>query len=126
MSPVDNEQPRLGGKVTANVKGFDVRTFTPYARTYYGVYGEDFLTFGQFKQGSPLDSDEALLKIFENDGSVVDKHSFKFSNSRVYYSREVDAESLDEEIEHAISESELTASIPQTWTETMFYGAGNQ
>ena len=46
--PVNPDEPRLGGKVAANVKGFDVRTFSPYTKTYYGVYGEDFVTYGQF------------------------------------------------------------------------------
>ena len=46
--PVNTDEPRLGGKVAASVKGFDVSTFTPYTKTYYGVYGEDFVTYGQF------------------------------------------------------------------------------
>jgi hypothetical protein len=125
LLPVDPQQPRLGGSVTASVKGFDVRTFTPYIRTYHGVYGEDFLTFGEFKLGAP-DNEEALLRIFEDDGSVVDKHSFKFTDNRVYYSREVNAGEKDTEIEHAIEESELTQGVAQTWTETLFYGAGNK
>jgi hypothetical protein len=122
---VDPSEPRLGGSVTASVKGFDVRTFTPYTKTYHGVYGEDFLTFGEFAEGAP-ESDEALLRIFENDSSVVDKHSFKFTDNKVYYSRDVNAEVKDADIEHAIEESELTQAVPQTWTETMFYGAGNK
>jgi hypothetical protein len=125
FEPVDPQEPRLGGSVTANVKGFDVRTFTPYVRTYHGVYGEDFLTFGQFADGAP-ESEEALLKIFEEDGSVIDKHSFKFTDNRVYYSREVNAEAKDAEIEHFIPESELTQAVAQTWSETLFYGAGNK
>jgi hypothetical protein len=122
---VDPQEPRLGGSVTASVKGFDVRTFTPYKKTYHGVYGEDFLTYGTFAEGAP-ESEEALLKIFEEDGSVVDKHSFKFTDNRVYYSREVNAEVNDAEIEHAIAESELTQAVAQTWSETLFYGAGNK
>ena len=47
--PVNADEPRLGGKVAASVKGFDVSTFSPYTKTYYGVYGEDFVTYGQFK-----------------------------------------------------------------------------
>ena len=124
FAPVDPSEPRLGGSVVANVKGFDVRTFTPYTRVYHGVYGEDFLTFGEFS--SAPENEAALLKIFENDGSVVDKHSFKFTDNKVYYSREVNGEVKDTEIEHAIEESELTQGIAQTWTETMFYGAGNK
>ena len=44
--PLSADEPRLGGKVQASVKGFDVRTFTPYTKTYFGVYGEDFVTYG--------------------------------------------------------------------------------
>jgi len=46
LVPVNPQEPRLGGKVTAKVRGFDFRTFTPYTKSYFGVYGEDFLTFG--------------------------------------------------------------------------------
>ena len=75
LIPINPEEPRLGGKVTAHVKGFDVCTFTPYTKTYYGVYGEDFLTFGEFANGAnPFADEELLLKIFEADQtSVVDK-----------------------------------------------------
>lgn len=44
--PLDDQQPRLGGKVEAKVMGLDVCTFTPYMKTYYGVYGEDFVSYG--------------------------------------------------------------------------------
>ncbi len=57
LIPVNPHEPRLGGKVTANLRGFDVRTFTPYTKVYYGVYGEDFLTFGQYMEGNPLDNE---------------------------------------------------------------------
>ena len=87
--PVNADEPRLGGKVAASVKGFDVSTFSPYTKTYYGVYGEDFVTYGQFKGNqNPIDNDELLLKIFEDkDSSVVDKHSFKFNDNKITYSR---------------------------------------
>ena len=45
LSPIDEEQPSLGGRVKASVKTLDLRTFTPSIKTYYGAYGEDFLTF---------------------------------------------------------------------------------
>ncbi len=44
--PLDTNEPRLGGKVQAKVIGLDVRTFMPYQKTYHGVYGEDFVTYG--------------------------------------------------------------------------------
>ena len=103
LVPVNPQEPRLGGKVTAKVRGFDFRTFTPYTKSYFGVYGEDFLTFGQYAEGNPLENEDRLLKIFDNENqSVVDKHCFKFSNNRVHYSRSVNGETQDEEIEHSI------------------------
>lgn len=125
FQPVDPAEPRLGGRVAVSVQGFDVRTFAPYTKTYHGVYGEDFLTYGQFQDADPA-SEEVLLQIFEDSSAVVDKHSFKFSDNRVYYSRHVDGAHVDSELEHAVAESELVPQIGQTWTETMFYGAGNK
>ena len=126
--PVNADEPRLGGKVAASVKGFDVSTFSPYTKTYYGVYGEDFVTYGQFQGNqNPIDNDELLLKIFEDkDSSVVDKHSFKFNDNKITYSRQVDGTSVDTEIEHGIQESELTPLVAQSWSETLFYGVGNK
>jgi hypothetical protein len=60
FSPADPNQPRLGGSVTVNVLGFDHRTFTPFKKTYHGVYAEDFLTYGSYKTGAPS-TDEELL-----------------------------------------------------------------
>ena len=125
LEPVDPSQPRLGGRVTASVKGFDVTTFAPFTKTYHGVYGEDFITYGEWAEGSP-DNEEQLLQIFEDSAAVVDKHHFKFANNRVYYSRHVNGEVKDKELEHAIEESELTQAVAQTWAESLFYGAGNK
>jgi hypothetical protein len=47
--PLNDQEPRLGGKVKAAVIGFNWQTCTPYKKTYYGVYGEDFVTYGEFK-----------------------------------------------------------------------------
>jgi len=44
----------------------------------------------------------------------------------VYYSRNVNAQLHDSEIEHLIAESELTETVDQTWSETLFYGIGNK
>lgn len=57
LTPADPEQPRLGGSVVAKVRGFDVRTFTPFFKTYHGVYSEDYLAYGEFREGAP-ESDE--------------------------------------------------------------------
>jgi hypothetical protein len=92
------------------------------------VYGEDFITFGEFAPGSnALDDDELLLKICEADvdpALVLDRHNFKFDGARLVYSRDIAGH--DSETEHAVGESELTPSIDQTWSETFFYGLGNK
>jgi len=37
--------------------------------TQYGVYSDDFVTYGNFEKGSgdPLSNDELLIKIVEDD-----------------------------------------------------------
>ena len=52
LIPIDDEQPRLGGKVKASIFTFDVRTFTPSFATYFGAYGEDFISFAEFENPS--------------------------------------------------------------------------
>ena len=106
----------------------DFRTLTPSSTTYFGVYGEDFLTYAEFSQDSNPDDEGTLLKIFEPESdAVLDKHTFKFDeNQKVSYSREVNAESKDAELEHAVEETTLNEQIRETWTETFFYGVGNK
>ena len=67
LYPVDTDNPRLGGKVQVSALVFDLRTLTPSRKNYYGVYGEDFVTFGQYKDSAkyPIDDEETLLKIFD-------------------------------------------------------------
>lgn len=68
LIPIDDEQPRLGGKVKASIFTFDVRTFTPSFATYFGAYGEDFISFAEFENPSGQEPSEAtLLKIFESN-----------------------------------------------------------
>lgn len=129
LHPVDPNNPRLGGKVVANIKQFDVRTFSFGTKSYFGVYGEDFMTFGQFAADAhyPIDHEETLLKIMEDENEVViDKHTFRFENNRVTYSRKVNGEVVDTEIEHAIEQSELTPNVDESWSESFFYGVGNK
>lgn len=97
-------------------------------RTYQGVYGEDFINFGEFSSGNVLDNEEALLSVCEGDlvADVLDRHSFRFENDRLYYGRDVNADTNDIDVEHAIEQSELTPSVAQTWSETLFYGVGNK
>ena len=67
--PVDEEQPRLGGKVMVKSFVFDLRTMTLGFNNQYGIYSDDFITYGTFDKeaGNPLDDDEILLKIVDDD-----------------------------------------------------------
>ena len=94
--------------------GLDVRTMTPYMKTYYGVYGDDFVSYGKFMSSeNPIEHEETLLKLFEDEEmhEVVDKHTFKFENNQVTYQRQVNEAQLDAELEHAIEESVMTPHI---------------
>ena len=126
LDPLDENQPRLGGRVTASQRSFDIRTFTLQSKTYHGVYGEDFLTYGEFAPGANADDEATLLQIFEEGSdAVVDRHHFKFDGGRVNYSRTVDGQQVDADIEHAIEETALQSEVGDSWSETFFYGAGN-
>jgi hypothetical protein len=108
----------------------DWRTFTPQLKTLYGVYGDDFIAFGEYAKtaGNPLENDELLLKIVdENDKTTVfDRTVFRFENSKLVYKREVNGEILDTEIEHQVTDGELEPMIEQSWSEVFFYGIGNK
>ena len=79
LLPVDESQPRLGGRVQATQTTFDIQTFTLSNTHYHGVYGEDFLTFGKFDDSADVDNEATLLQIFEDSSdAVVDRHYFKF------------------------------------------------
>jgi len=130
LIPVDENQPRLGGKVKANAFIMDWRTFTPQIKTLYGIYSDDFLTMGEFTKeaGNPLEKEDVLLKIAEEGSSnlIATKTLFRFENNRLYYRRDVNESLRDLEVEHPIKESEITPLIDQTWTEVFFYGIGNK
>ena len=115
LIPVDEEQPRLGGKVKVNALMLDWQTFTPSLKTYYGVYSEDFLTFGEFNKdaGNPLENEEVLLKICDEDDktTVVDKTTFRFQDNKLTFRRDINGDVKDLEIHHPISEVELTPMI---------------
>ena len=112
LIPVDESQPRLGGRVQATQKTFNVQTLTFSNKHYHGVYGEDFISFGQFTADVDVDNEETLLKIFDEDSDAVfDRHYFKFDNGQVSYSRKIDGEHIDAEIEHAIEETPLQSVV---------------
>lgn len=128
--PLDDAEPRQGGKVKVNVYSIDFRTLTPQIKTLYGIYSDDFITFGQFPKsvGDPLNNDEVLLKVVDSEDreTVPDRFTFRFENNALLYKREVNGEVVDAEIEHEVKESQLIPLIDQTWSETLFYGLGNK
>lgn len=127
LQPINPESPREGGRVVARVMGLDVRTFMPYTKTYHGVYGEDFITFGEIQGAEHADEEDNLIALLDsNNENTIDKHTFKFENNKVHYSRVVNGEVLDDEVHHAIEETALDNHVDQTWTESMFYGIGNK
>ena len=130
LIPVDETQPQLGGKVQVKAFVMDFRTFTPQIKTLYGVYSDDFITFGEFAKsaGNPLENEEVLLKVCdEEDRSVVpERTTFRFENNQLHFKREVNGEVVDTEIEHAIEDNKLHPIIDQSWSETLFYGLGNK
>ena len=126
LQPINEEEPRLGGRVQATQTSFDVRTFTLQNKTYHGVYGEDFLTFGQFAEEADPENEATLLKIFEEGSEeVVDRHMFKFADQQVTYGRSVNAEYVDADVEHEIETTQLHNNVGDSWSEALFYGVGN-
>jgi hypothetical protein len=106
-------------------------TFTPQIKTLYGVYSDDFLTFGEFSKesGNPLDNEELLLKVCddsEENTVVPERTTFRFEDNALYYKREVNGEVIDSEIEHSVPEGKLHPLIDQSWSEVFFYGLGNK
>jgi hypothetical protein len=109
LVPVDDSQPRLGGRVRAKVLTVDWRTFTLSYRTLYGIYTDDMLTFGEFDSkltsgDNPFHNEELLLKIVDESPEaaaiVPDRHTFRFVNNALTYQRQVNGETRDAETEH--------------------------
>ena len=133
LFPVDESQPRLGGKVRVKALTVDWRTFTFKLRTLYGIYSDDFITFGEFDKATiqgedPFHNEALLLKVVDEEDrtTVPDRHIFKFENNALHYKREVNSETRDTEIEHPVSEHKLSPLIDQTWSEVFFYGLANK
>jgi len=130
LIPVDESQPQLGGKVKVRAFIMDWCTFTPQLKTLYGVYSDDFITFGEFTKeaGNPIDNEELLLKVLDEADrtTVPERTTFLFQDSQLHYRREVNGEVLDTEIEHEVPESKLHPLVAQSWSETLFYGVGNK
>ena len=133
LTPIDAEQPRLGGTVKVQSFVADWRTMTGGFKTQYGVYSDDFITYGTFAKdaGNVADDEASLLRLveepnLEDTSSILDKTTFRFDNNALSFSREVNSEVCDPEVEHAIPEAPLVPQHTNSWTESMFYGIGNQ
>ena len=132
LIPVDENAPRLGGKVQAKSLVIDFRALTLSMNSQYGVYSDNFVTFGTFDkgEGNPLDNEELLLKVMDSDitgdSGLLDKTSFKFEGNNIYFSKEVNEEKDDPELNHPIEETKLDVVVDETWTEALFYGVGNK
>ena len=131
LIPIDEANPRQGGKVQVKSFVFDFRTLTPAFQTHYGVYNDEFVTYGTFtsEAGNPLENESVLLKIVQDPGtapSVVDKTTFRFENNKLLFERDVNAEKADIEINHSVPQTELDHVYTDSWTETLFYGVGNK
>lgn len=130
LFPVDEAEPRLGGKVRVKTFIMDWRTLTPQYKTLHGIYSDDFITFGEFAKeaGDPFHNEELLLKVVDEQDktTVADRVTFRFEKNNLLYKREVNSEVKDPEIEHAVTETALQPMIDQTWSEVFFYGLGNK
>lgn len=132
LMPVDEAEPRLGGKVQAKSFVLDFRTLTLSSKTQYGVYSDNFVVYGTFDKeaGDPLDNEELLLKVMDNelagDSGILDKTSFKFEGNGIYFTKEVNEELADAEVNHPIEETKLDVLVDESWTEALFYGVGNK
>ena len=127
LLPLDESNPRQGGKVHVKGYGFDFRTFTPVSIDQYGIYSDDFVTFGTFKEGNPLDNEQVLMQIVDERASsqVVDKTTFRFHNNTLSFQRDVNADLTDPEVNHAVDPTDLSLAYDNSWSETLFYGVGN-
>ena len=61
LTPLDENDPRMGGRVQATETCFDIRTFTLQNKNYHGVYGEDFIAFAEFHADANPDDEATLL-----------------------------------------------------------------
>lgn len=105
-------------------------TFTPQIKKLYGVYSDDFITFGEFSKeaGDPNKDENLLLKICDEDDNttVPDRTTIRFEDNTLYFKRIVNGKVIDSEIEHQVDEAKLHPHIDQSWSELFFYGVGNK
>ena len=89
--------------------GFDFRTFLPIMNTQYGVYNDDFVTFGTYTdEGSPLENEEVLLQIVEDQHpNIGDRVTFRFENNDVYFQRDVNSDLMNTDVHHQFENTKL-------------------
>lgn len=106
----------------------DFRTLTAGFQTQYGIYSDNFVTYGTFDKGvNPLDNEELLLQIVEDESqAVADKTTFKFDSNALHFERRVNEDKTDPELNHAIENTKLDIVHDDSWTELLFYGVGNK
>lgn len=127
LTPLDSGNPREGGKVTVTALNFDVRTFTFQKKNYYGIYNDEFLTYGEFAEGDPSVDENLLMEITKESSDLVkNKTTFAFVGNTLKYKHDVNGSLCDPELHHEIEETELADVLYKTWTETFFYGLGNK
>ena len=107
---------------------FNWRTLSISRKFVYGIYGEDFLQYGVFKKRDiSLDDEELLLEIAkDNSEEVAEKTTFKFDTDKIHFSHDVNPNLTNAEVNHQIQESVLIPQTRMTWTEGLFYNAGNK
>ena len=66
LIPLNESEPRLGGRVQATQTSIDFSTLTLQNKHFHGVYGEDFLTYGEFAEDQNPEDEATLLKIFDD------------------------------------------------------------
>ena len=130
LHPLDPANPRQGGKVSVKSLIFDVSTFTFKIKTFYGVYGDDFIQYGEFNSGvDPLEDEELLLKVTEDvdkSADVLQRVTFRFSNDNLSFTHDVNSSKLDTEVDYGVTENKLSYCPKASWSERFFYGIGNQ
>jgi len=133
LMPVDPEHPRLGGKVIMKGLHMNFETMVPSFRTKFGIYGEDFIQYGEYNKDvceNPLDNEEMLIKI--NDSSdletVIDKTTLRFKDNKLFYQREINSDLIDADLHPEVQENMLIPLLTEdtTWTEMFFYNVGNR
>ena len=123
--PLDENNYKLGGKITGSSLEFNWKSFTMESKKFYGVYSEDFIQFGTFEgEQDPLENEELLMEITKDESEAVkERFTFRYEDDRVFFS--YDTNSTEPEDASNIAENELIPETRTYWSEKLFYGLGN-